>query len=392
MWSFFNRKANGFPLGKNKSELVSSGTLDKSIQNVFDALLETRYERRPPQVHGQTPIREVRLDGQTYYACARSQAICFCCSREYDYALSKALIFYVLEPNGSIAKYRYKKEERVECTNDPYEDTTPLDINSVRRQTKDEKLANMIDSFFLVTPEERQAYTTGMTYPDMYRQIDPKYFVKRTKIIEEIKNKPFHYEPHYYAKRAWISARPGKVGEEIVTVMKDNHKETKNTVKNEGDMVVTNPSGEQYIIEAKTFAKKYEIDPHNPERYRPIGGLQEFMILKENVMFEAPWGEQMMIKKGGALNVTNMDEIYGIQQSEFNETYVPCDKDGRFSREDLRKLFWEEHDATEREHLATQLRQGDEERNARAAKLREMRKTRDAYNAARARRNKGSAR
>ena len=386
MWSFFNRKPKEFPLGENKSELVSSGTLDKPIQKIFDALLEREDKEYSTQVHGQTPIREVRLDGQTYYACARSQAIRFCCSIDYDYALSKSLIFYVLEPNGSIAKYRYKKEKSVECTYDPYADTTPLDINSVRRQTKDEKLANMIDSFFLVTPEERQAYTIGMTYPDMYRQIDPKYFVERTKI------KLSHYEPHYYAKRAWISARPGKVGEEIVTVMKDNHKETKNTVKNEGDMVVTNPSGEQYIIEAKTFAKKYEIDPHNPERYRPIGGLQEFMILKENVMFEAPWGEQMMIKKGGALNVTNMDDIYGIQQSEFLETYVPCDKDGRFSRKDLRKLIWEVHDATEREHLAIQLRQGDEERNARAAELHKMREARDEYNRIRARRNKGPAR
>lgn len=134
---------------------------------------------------------------------------------------------------------------------------------------------------------------------------------------------------YLYAKTARIKARPGVVGEEIVTVMADGHTETKNTVK-EGDMVAKNPSGEEYIIDAKTFAKKYELDPANPKQYRPKGGAQEFLVLKEDVQFTAPWGEKMDIKAGGVLNVSgrNSGDIYGIQRKEFNETYAPCDKNG----------------------------------------------------------------
>lgn len=137
-------------------------------------------------------------------------------------------------------------------------------------------------------------------------------------------------KPQLYAKTARITAREGVVGEEIVTKMADGHQETKNVVKEKGDMVATNPNGEQYIIDAKTFAKKYEIDPANPKQYRPKGGAQEFLFLKEDVQFTAPWGEEMDIKAGGVLNISGRDsgDIYGIQRKEFNETYAQCDKQG----------------------------------------------------------------
>ena len=67
------------------------------------------------------------------------------------------------------------------------------------------------------------------------------------------------------AKFARIQARQGKVGEEIVTKMANGLEETINVVKldektgNPG-WVVTNPDGEQYIIEDSTFQKKYEIN------------------------------------------------------------------------------------------------------------------------------------
>lgn len=133
-----------------------------------------------------------------------------------------------------------------------------------------------------------------------------------------------------YAKTARIKARAGVVGEEIVTRMADGHEETRNTVKAEGDMVAKNPNGEEYIIDAKTFAKRYEVDPANPAQYRPKGGAQEFLFLKEDVQFTAPWGEEMDIKSGGVLNVTGREsgDIYGIQRKEFNQTYAMCDKQG----------------------------------------------------------------
>jgi len=136
-------------------------------------------------------------------------------------------------------------------------------------------------------------------------------------------------KPQLYAKTARIQARKGFPGEEIITIMKDGHTETKNIVK-KGDMVVTNPDGEQYIISGDTFSKKYEIDPNNPKQYRPKGGAQEFIPVQEDITFTAPWGEEMNIKKGGMLNISGREtgDIYGIQKDEFEKTYARCDKNG----------------------------------------------------------------
>lgn len=144
-------------------------------------------------------------------------------------------------------------------------------------------------------------------------------------------------KPDFYAKTARITAREGIVGEEIVTRMKDGHEETKNTVKEEGDMVVRNPNGEEYIIDAKTFAKKYEKDPSNPEQYRPKGGAQLFIPVREDIEFKAPWGEEMSIKSGGMLNISGREtgDIYGIQKEEFYQTYAPSDENGNIKKRSL---------------------------------------------------------
>lgn len=137
-------------------------------------------------------------------------------------------------------------------------------------------------------------------------------------------------KPVYYAKTARISARPGVPGEKIVTMLANGHQETTNVVK-DGDMVATNPGGEQYIISAETFKKKYEIDPNNPKVFRPKGGAQQFLRLTEDIDFKAPWGEDMHMKKGDFINITDRDkgDIYGIAQKEFFETYGQCTPDGK---------------------------------------------------------------
>jgi hypothetical protein len=147
--------------------------------------------------------------------------------------------------------------------------------------------------------------------------------------------------PQLYAKTARIEAREGVVGEVVVTKMKDGHEETKNTVKEKGDMIVRNPNGEEYIIDAKTFAKKYEKDPTNDKQYRPKGGAQSFISVKEDIEFKAPWGEEMSIKAGGMLNISGKDtgDIYGIQKQEFHQTYAPCDENGNIKKQDFNSFL-----------------------------------------------------
>ena len=60
-----------------------------------------------------------------------------------------------------------------------------------------------------------------------------------------------------YKKIDTVKARVANMGEDIYTVMNDERVETSNIAK-ETDIVVTNTSGEQYIISAETFFSRYE--------------------------------------------------------------------------------------------------------------------------------------
>lgn len=134
------------------------------------------------------------------------------------------------------------------------------------------------------------------------------------------------------AKFARIRARQGSLGEEIITKMANGLEETRNTVTTdektgEPGWIVTNPDGEEYIVADSTFKKKYEIDPENPELYKPKGGPVLSSQINENIEFNAPWGEIMKIEAGGSLILSGPQDIYGIQKNEFENTYASTGKD-----------------------------------------------------------------
>lgn len=142
-------------------------------------------------------------------------------------------------------------------------------------------------------------------------------------------------EAYAYKKFAKVQAVRGVVGQEVITTMKNGLVETKNVVSTDEktglpDYIVTNPSGEQYLVKDSTFNKKYEIEDKENNVFRAKGGIQVFMQIDEDVTFVAPWGEEMTIKKGGYLNITNPTDIYGVQEDEFNETYAEVDENGDF--------------------------------------------------------------
>lgn len=133
-----------------------------------------------------------------------------------------------------------------------------------------------------------------------------------------------------YAKFARIQARPASEGEVIETVLADGTKETTNTA-NAGDWIATNPGGETYVIPAAKFPKKYEPAPELGEGwYKPTGGVQKFLELEEDTSFVCSWGEEQFIARGGMVNVSDLDDIYGIARDEFFATYKECDEDGNF--------------------------------------------------------------
>ena len=81
----------------------------------------------------------------------------------------------------------------------------------------------------------------------MFKKIDRK----APEIMEALAN------AQVYKKQGQVNARLAVVGEGITTTLESGAKETENTAQ-EGDWIMTNPSGEQYIISEKKFFDRYE--------------------------------------------------------------------------------------------------------------------------------------
>ena len=116
-----------------------------------------------------------------------------------------------------------------------------------------------------------------------------------------------------------------KAEQEVITVIAGKP-ETKNMAK-PGDYIVTGAVGERYVIAGNRFDRLYEPDPSKPGEFRSKGTVLA-VLLTEAVTFKAPWGEQQRIDAGGVL-VKNGDDIYGIAENVFAETYGRADKEGR---------------------------------------------------------------
>lgn len=134
-----------------------------------------------------------------------------------------------------------------------------------------------------------------------------------------------------FAKFARIQAKEAAGGEEIITILADGTKETEN-IANAGDWIVTNPGGEQYIVPGAKFPKKYEPCPELGDGwFKPTGGVQKFLELAQDMQFICSWNEEQFIAAGGFVNVTDLDDIYGIAKDELFVTYKACDKAGNFA-------------------------------------------------------------
>ena len=165
----------------------------------------------------------------------------------------------------------------------------------------------------------------------VYKTIDPEQFVQN------------HAESVVYFKKVGsVEARPAIPGERIDTIMKNGHLETSN-VAGENQYVIRNPDGEQYIIDAKKFESRYnlntaELGTDGFSKYQVASGPMKVIRLgkNEDVEFQTPWGETMRINGAGVIVDNGPGDIYGIQAQEFANTYRPCDKDGKlFTHEEL---------------------------------------------------------
>lgn len=141
-------------------------------------------------------------------------------------------------------------------------------------------------------------------------------------------------EGKVYKKYRTVLARKAIPGEKVVTITSDGI-ETVNIAK-EGDYVVKNQTDaeEMYIMDAQKFEKRYDFIKTAEDGfslYSPIGkivGIElDDKLIKElrhgnEFRFIAPWGEEMVAKKGDYLvSPLEYDEVYRIARKEFFETY-----------------------------------------------------------------------
>ena len=59
--------------------------------------------------------------------------------------------------------------------------------------------------------------------------------------------------------------------------------------------------------------------------YKPPGGPQTFVEIPDNIILNQ-WGEDMAIAAGCYINITNPDDMYGISQIDFEDTYKYIDE------------------------------------------------------------------
>lgn len=94
-----------------------------------------------------------------------------------------------------------------------------------------------------------------------------------------------------YEKLPVVSARVAEADEAVVTVLADGREETSNLAR-PGDVIVTNPGGERYVLDPETFSRRYrEIADGRFQATGMVRALRNPAAVEIEIV--APWGELM---------------------------------------------------------------------------------------------------
>lgn len=129
------------------------------------------------------------------------------------------------------------------------------------------------------------------------------------KYVED--GKPGSMTPMTYTK--------SKGKQNIVTTTADG-KETQN-VAEDGDIIMSGATGENYVIKGVKFSKLYHGNVGG-DVYPEQSPRQVTLYTGEETKFKAPWGEDMVIKPGDYLVKDPANTgYYRIAKVEFEKTY-----------------------------------------------------------------------
>jgi hypothetical protein len=131
-----------------------------------------------------------------------------------------------------------------------------------------------------------------------------------------------------YSKRGTVQARMAVEREEVVTTLANGLEETRN-VAAPGDWVVTNPTGEVYVLSDETFNKRYY---EAGDKYYARGMCRAIVNpYPHPIEILAPWGEKQFGDEDCIIAVVYDPETpeevgpdrYLIGRKEFVATYRP---------------------------------------------------------------------
>ena len=111
----------------------------------------------------------------------------------------------------------------------------------------------------------------------------------------------------------------------VVTITSDG-KETQN-VAEPNDIIMSGPSREQYVVKPEKFIGERGLytgkvgGTVTPEQSPRIVARVE--NITQDITFKAPWGEDMILKRGDYLVKDGDQGYYRIAQKEYDETYNP---------------------------------------------------------------------
>lgn len=140
-------------------------------------------------------------------------------------------------------------------------------------------------------------------------------------------------EAPVYAKKAEVQAVAAHAGQEVRTTLANGTEETVNYAE-EGDVIVTNPGGEQYILKSDNFSKRYEATDKDGV-FRAKGMARAFQNdTGTPIEIMAPWGEPQYGDKNCMIaTVFDPDkptevgpDRYIIGHDEFDQTYGPVEE------------------------------------------------------------------
>lgn len=170
-----------------------------------------------------------------------------------------------------------------------------------------------------------QAPDTGKEY----KIVNGKEYFLQNVAIEDI---------YVAEKSSCLIYREAVPGQELVVRKSDGTVEAVE-IEKEGCLIVQNAtldgkpvlntdgSVNEYQMEKATFEKKYVEVDSEAGFAKPKGGIQYFYKVPEDIAVMVPWGENgspipLKVDAGSYLNVTNLDDVYGIDAPIFDKTYA----------------------------------------------------------------------